>query len=110
MGDDLDGRDILTYAGLASKWKEPGLSTIISAIIVSRAIFQRMKNYVIYRIACTIELLLFFFVAILFIHPNQFNDDAAFQLHEYFKLPVVALVVITILNDGCIISIAYDIV
>ena len=29
-----------------------------------------MKNYVTYRIACTIQLLLFFFVAILAIHPN----------------------------------------
>ena len=89
---------------------QPGLSTIISAIIVSRAIFQRMKNYVIYRIACTIELLFFFFIAVLFLHPDHFNSDADFQAHNYFKLPVVALVVITILNDGCIISIAYDIV
>lgn len=89
---------------------EPGLSTIISAIIVSRAIFQRMKNYVIYRIACTIELLLFFFIAVLFLHPATFNHDPDFKIHDYFKLPVVALVVITILNDGCIISIAYDVV
>lgn len=62
-----------------------------------------MKNYVIYRIACTLQLLSFFFFAILAIHPNAFEFE-----EEYFKLPVIALVVITILNDGCIVSIAYD--
>merc|ERR1712032_676678 len=61
-------------------------------------------GYVIYRIACTLQLLSFFFFAILAIHPNAFG----FEDHLYFKLPVIALVVITILNDGCIISIAYD--
>jgi len=82
----------------------PGLSTIVTAILYAREIFQRMKNYVIYRIACTLQLLSFFFFAILAIHPNAFG----FEEHLYFKLPVIALVVITILNDGCIISIAYD--
>jgi H+-transporting ATPase len=82
----------------------PGLSTIVTAILYAREIFQRMKNYVIYRIACTLQLLSFFFFAILAIHPNAFG----FEDHLYFKLPVIALVVITILNDGCIISIAYD--
>mmetsp|Transcript_4757 Transcript_4757/g.12496 ORF Transcript_4757/g.12496 Transcript_4757/m.12496 type:complete len:939 (+) Transcript_4757:271-3087(+) len=81
----------------------PGLSTIITAILYAREIFQRMKNYVIYRIACTLQLLTFFFFAILAIHPSAFGFE-----QEYFKLPVIALVVITILNDGCIVSIAYD--
>merc|ERR1719399_2006991 len=40
----------------------PGLSVIVDAIAISRCIFQRMKNYVIYRVACPIQLLLFFFV------------------------------------------------
>ena len=29
----------------------PGLSVIVDAIVISRCIFQRMKNYVIYRVA-----------------------------------------------------------
>lgn len=33
----------------------PGLSVIIDAILTSRMIFQRMKNYCIYRIACTTQ-------------------------------------------------------
>jgi H+-transporting ATPase len=89
---------------------DPGLSVIIDAIQISRKIFQRMKNYVIYRIACTIQLLVFFFLGCLCIHPESFDtaDTHYFAGIEYFKLPVVALVLITILNDGTIISIAYD--
>jgi len=85
----------------------PGLSVIVDAIIISRCIFQRMKNYVIYRVACTIQLLTFFFLAVLTIHPKQYEGVGD---STYFNLPVVALVVITILNDGTIISIAYDFV
>lgn len=83
---------------------EPGLSTIITAIVTSRKIFQRMKNFVIYRIACTEQLLFFFFMSCIFYHPNEFNDDWP----SYFYIPVIALVTITILNDGTIISVAYD--
>jgi len=111
---------------------EPGLSVIIDAMQRSRKIFQRMRNYCIYRIACTIELLLFFFVAVMFIDPNngaffgaqpskvcwsencdasnlQATHDQQQNAHfNVFTLPVIALVVITILNDGTIITIAYD--
>ena len=34
---------------------EEGLSVIIDAIFESRKIFQRMRNYIIYRIACTLQ-------------------------------------------------------
>uniref|UniRef100_A0A0E0JCT9 Plasma membrane ATPase n=1 Tax=Oryza nivara TaxID=4536 RepID=A0A0E0JCT9_ORYNI len=34
---------------------EPGLSVIISAVLTSRAIFQRMKNYTIYAVSITIR-------------------------------------------------------
>ena len=92
----------------------PGLSVIVDAIILSRSIFQRMKNYVVYRVACTTQLLLFFFITVCFVHPTGYGgwdddtlDDEA-QPPKVFKLPVVVLVLITILNDGTIISIAYD--
>lgn len=83
---------------------EPGLSTIVTAIVTSRKIFQRMKNFVIYRIACTEQLLLFFFWSCIFYHPSEYNEDWP----SYFYIPVIALVTITILNDGTIISVAYD--
>ena len=36
-----------------------GLSVIIDGIVISRKIFQRMKNYVTYRVACTIQHLMY---------------------------------------------------
>lgn len=102
---------------------KPGLSVIINAITLSRKIFQRMRNYVTYRIACTVQLLLFFFISVLLFHPDScrfqhfvphvggcpYNNNTSTEaVDPYFKLPVIALVLITILNDGTIISIAYD--
>ena len=102
---------------------EPGLSVIIDAIFRSRKIFQRMRNYTLYRIACTIQLLLFFFIAILAIRPsvyygvsnytdvviiNPLDTTTAGNPAPAFLLPVISLVVITILNDGTIITIAHD--
>ena len=127
---------------------EPGLSVIIDAIQRSRKIFQRMRNYAIYRIACTLQLLCFFFFAVITIQPgsaafygdvktaagvalpcavsidgnmtaamdNALNPPPSLEkrpqwwcAHEAaFVLPVISLVVITILNDGTIITIAHD--
>jgi len=105
---------------------EPGLSVIIDAIFRSRKIFQRMRNYCIYRISCTLQLLFFFFFAIMAVDPqsstfwgnyknaltpnasvvNPSDPDAA---GDYaFTLPVISLVIITILNDGTMITISHD--
>ena len=89
----------------------PGLSVIINAIYIARMIFQRMKNFIIYRIACTIQLLVFFFVTMIVLNPQEYPcrgyDDCA-HLPNTFCLPVFALVMITLLNDGTLISVAYD--
>jgi H+-transporting ATPase len=157
---------------------EPGLHTIVTAITTARMIFQRLRNYVIYRIACTIQLLLFFFIGVVAIEVPSFSamspasatgahgcdraplamgacvtpcavnpddgtavvpsvdglpmpelchaaanascvslpfdgsaswyDEAMIGCSAQMTLPVMALVLITILNDGTIISIAYD--
>eukprot|EP00753_Platysulcus_tardus_P019335 PLAT7096.1.p1 GENE.PLAT7096.1~~PLAT7096.1.p1 ORF type:complete len:1023 (+),score=497.92 PLAT7096.1:26-3094(+) len=71
----------------------PGLSVIVDAIRMSREIFQRMKSYCVYRIAATLQILFFFLLSIL-----------TYQ----FKLPVFVIVLISLVNDGTIISIAYD--
>jgi len=39
---------------------EPGLSVIVSAVLTSRAIFQRMKNYTIYAVSITIRVVMGF--------------------------------------------------
>ncbi|MEO7041210.1 MAG: plasma-membrane proton-efflux P-type ATPase, partial [Gemmatimonadaceae bacterium] len=72
----------------------PGLSVIIEAIKESRKIFQRMNSYAIYRIAETLRVLLFMTVAIL-----AFN---------FYPVTAVMIVMIALLNDGAILSIAYD--
>ena len=88
----------------------PGLSVIIEAVYRSRKIFQRMKNYVIYRVACTFQLITFFFAAMLCVNPRNFvcDEGQCDGIPNTFALPVIALVLITLLNDGTIISIAYD--
>jgi H+-transporting ATPase len=95
---------------------QEGLSTIVEGIIISRCIFQRMKNFITYRIAATLQLLIFFFIAVLALKPSDFMpsdwetrdgfDDDAWP--DYFKLPVLMLMLITLLNDGTLISIGYD--
>jgi H+-transporting ATPase len=42
----------------------PGLSTIVHGILVSRRIFVRIRNFLTYRIAATLQLLTFFFIAV----------------------------------------------
>ncbi len=71
-----------------------GLSVIIDAIKESRKIFQRMNSYAIYRIAETIRVLLFMTVAIL--------------VFNFYPVTAVMIVMLALLNDGAILSIAYD--
>jgi H+-transporting ATPase len=73
---------------------KPGLSVIIDAIQQSRKIFQRMTNYAIYRISETIRVLLFITASIL-----------AFNIYPVTALMIVLL---AILNDLPVITIAYD--
>jgi H+-transporting ATPase len=72
----------------------PGLSVIIDAIKESRRIFQRMNSYAIYRIAETLRVLLFMTLAIL--------------IFNFYPLTAVMIVILALLNDGAILSIAYD--
>jgi H+-transporting ATPase len=72
----------------------PGLSVIIEAIKESRRIFQRMNSYAIYRIAETLRVLLFMTLAIL--------------VFNFYPLTAVMIVMLALLNDGAILSIAYD--
>ena len=93
---------------------EPGLSTIVVGIITARQIFARMKSFIIYRIAATLQLLCFFFIAVFALQPVKFvpvplpdtwHDET---WPNFFKLPVILLMLITLLNDGTLISVGYD--
>ncbi|CAI9098956.1 OLC1v1035696C1 [Oldenlandia corymbosa var. corymbosa] len=72
---------------------EPGLSVIVSAVLTSRAIFQRMKNYTIYAVSITIRIV-FGFLLIALIWKFDFS-------------PFMVLI-IAILNDGTIMTISKD--
>ncbi len=72
----------------------PGLSVIIDAIKESRRIFQRMNSYAIYRITETLRVLFFMTLAIL--------------VFNFYPVTAVMIVMIAVLNDGAILSIAYD--
>lgn len=55
-----------------------GLSTIVTAIVVARTFFDRMSRVITYRIAATLQLLVFlvfFFVAVLALYPGEFPSS-----------------------------------
>ncbi|MEO7207780.1 MAG: plasma-membrane proton-efflux P-type ATPase [Steroidobacteraceae bacterium] len=72
----------------------PGLSVIIDAIKEARRIVQRMNSYAIYRIAETLRVVFFMTLAIL--------------IFNFYPVTAVMVVMIAVLNDGAILSIAYD--
>jgi H+-transporting ATPase len=72
----------------------PGLSVIIDAIKEGRKTFQRMNSYAMYRIAETIRLLLFMTLSIL--------------VFNFYPVTTIMIVLLALLNDGAILSIAYD--
>ena len=73
---------------------KPGLSVIIDAVTESRKIFQRMTNYAIYRINETFRVLFFISLSII-----------VFRLYPVTALMIVLL---ALLNDMPILTIAYD--
>jgi H+-transporting ATPase len=72
----------------------PGLSVIVTAIKESRKIFQRMTSYATYRIAETIDVLVFMTLSIL--------------IFQSYPLSAVMLIILALLNDLPIMMIAYD--
>jgi len=93
-GIAVSGATDAARAAAAIVLMTPGLSVIIDAIKESRKIFQRMNSYAIYRIAETLRVLLFMTLAIL--------------IFNFFPLTAVMIVLLALLNDGAILSIAYD--
>ncbi|KAI7903968.1 plasma-membrane proton-efflux P-type ATPase [Cokeromyces recurvatus] len=71
----------------------PGLSTIIDGVKTSRAIFQRLRSYALYRITSTIHFLLFMFII---------------TLVENWNMPAILLIMICVLNDAATLVISVD--
>jgi H+-transporting ATPase len=72
----------------------PGLSVIVEALGVSRQIFRRMNNYAIYRITETIRVVIFVTLAIVAL--------------GFFPVTAAMIVLLALLNDMAILTIAFD--
>ena len=72
----------------------PGLSVIVEAIHRAREVFRRMSNYAIYRITETIRVVLVVTIAIV--------------VFDFFPVTPKQIVLLAILNDAAILTIAYD--
>lgn len=72
----------------------PGLSTIIDAIDEARRIFERIVNYIVYRVAMTLDIM---FVVVL-----------ATVLIGFSPLTPVMIIMLALLDDVPIMTIAYD--
>ncbi len=93
-GIAVSGATTAARAASAIVLLEQGLSVIIDAIKESRKTFQRMNNYATYRITETIRVLLFMTLSIL--------------VFNFYPVTAVMIVLLAMLNDGAILSIAYD--
>lgn len=71
----------------------PGLNVIIEAIIGSRKVFQRMKNYAMYACATTVRIV------------TTFSLMACIW---QFSFPPIMVLIIAFLNDGTILTISKD--
>lgn len=68
---------------------EEGLGTIIHGIVIAREIFSRISNFITYRIAATLQLLFFFFIATFAFKPSEYEtgpDEEEYP--EFFHVPV----------------------
>ena len=72
----------------------PGISVIVDAIKEARTIFERMKSYAIYRIAESIRIIVFMTLAIV--------------VFNFYPITALMIIVLALLNDIPILSIAYD--
>eukprot|EP01099_Mayorella_cantabrigiensis_P007088 TRINITY_DN612_c0_g1_i2.p1 TRINITY_DN612_c0_g1~~TRINITY_DN612_c0_g1_i2.p1 ORF type:complete len:804 (-),score=236.41 TRINITY_DN612_c0_g1_i2:824-3076(-) len=72
VGIAVSGATDAARAASAIVLTKEGLSTIVDGIVIARMIFRRMKSFLTYRIAATLQLLFFFFIALFAFPPDQF--------------------------------------
>jgi H+-transporting ATPase len=72
----------------------PGLRVIVDAIKEARTTFERMKSYVIYRIAETLRVIFFMTLAIV--------------IFNFYPITALMIILLALLNDIPILTLAYD--
>jgi len=94
VGIAVAGATDAAKSAAAIVFTNPGLSVIIDSIKESRRIFQRMTSYSIYRIGETFRVLTFITLSII--------------VFNFYPVTAIMIVLLALLNDGAILSIAYD--
>jgi H+-transporting ATPase len=94
VGIAVSGATNAAQAAAALILTAPGLSVIIKAVEEARCIFERMMSYTIYRIAMTIDIMVFVVAAMITFH--------------YFPLTAMMIIMLALLDDIPIMTIAYD--
>jgi H+-transporting ATPase len=94
VGIAVSGATDAARAAAALVLTAPGLGVIMRAVEEARQIFERMNSYAIYRIAETIRVLLFMTLSII--------------VFNFYPVTAVMIVILAILNDFPIMTIAYD--
>jgi H+-transporting ATPase len=94
VGIAVSGATDAARAAAALVLTAPGLSVITHAVEESRRIFERMMSYIIYRIAMSIDIMVFVVLASI--------------VFGFFPLTTIMLVALALLDDVPIMTIAYD--
>ncbi len=94
VGIAVSGATDAARAAAAVVLTEPGLGVIIRAIEEARRIFERMTSYAIYRITETIRIMIFVVLAV--------------SVYRFFPITAVLIILLALLNDFPIMTIAYD--
>lgn len=94
VGIAVSGATDAARAAAALVLTAPGLSVITHAVEESRRIYERMMSYIIYRIAMSIDIMVFVVLASI--------------VFGFFPLTAIMLVALALLDDVPIMTIAYD--
>jgi H+-transporting ATPase len=94
VGIAVSGATNAAQSAAALVLTAPGLNVIIHAVEEARRIFERMMSYTIYRIAMTISIMIFVVAAML--------------SYNVFPLTAMMIIVLALLDDIPIMTIAYD--
>ncbi len=93
VGVAVDGATDAAKAAADIIMLSPGLSGIVTALTRSRKIFHRLDSYLIFRIAVSCDVAIFFFLAAVAMH---------------FIVPTYVIVLIALINDCIMISMSFD--
>ncbi|OQR93764.1 plasma membrane H+-ATPase [Achlya hypogyna] len=116
LGIAVDGSSDAAKAAADVVLAKPGLAVLLHGVLLARRVCQRIQHYITYRVASGVHLLAFFFVATVLVQPtgghfahfahshNASARPADADATPWFHLPVVAVALLLLFNDGAIAS------